>query len=53
LSVSRNLNPDRRTLTVLSQQLQQPTKPSRVIGDTGPRDDPTLVIDDGHVMLIF
>ncbi len=39
--------PTRLILTVLSRQLQQPTKPSRVVGDPGPRDDPTLIIDSG------
>jgi hypothetical protein len=40
-------------VTVLSQKIQQPAESSRVVGDTGARDDPGLVIDDGHVVLAF
>jgi hypothetical protein len=51
--LDRDLNPGPFTVVMLGQQLQQLAEPSRVIGDTGPRDDPGLVIDDGHVVLSF
>ena len=53
VGLDRDLDRDRLTIAVLGQQLQQLTKPCRVIADTGPGDDPALVIDDGHVMLSF
>src|SRR5947209_15999592 len=51
--LDRDLNPGPFTVVMLGQQLQQLAEPSRVIGDTGPRDDPGLVIDDGHLVLSF
>ena len=51
--LDRDLNPGPFTVVMLGQQLQQLAEPSRVIADTGPRDDPGLVIDDGHVVLSF
>ena len=53
VGLDRDLNPGRLILTVLSQQLQQLAEPRCVVGDPGARDDPSLVIDDGHIMLIF
>jgi hypothetical protein len=53
VGLDRDLNPGQLTVTVLSQKIQQPAESSRVVGDTGARDDPGLVIDDGHVVLAF
>jgi hypothetical protein len=53
VGLDSDLNPGQLTVTVLSQKIQQPAESSRVVGDTGARDDPGLVIDDGHVVLAF
>ena len=51
--LTQECGPGQLTVTVLSQKIQQPAESSRVVGDTGARDDPGLVIDDGHVVLSF